>query len=306
MDSRINEIKKASWIAIIGNIILAGLKIAGGLISGSVAVLSDGIDSATDIVTSVITLITARIISKKPNAQYPYGYGRAETIAAKVLSFIIFFVGVQLFYSTLLRIINGDTPETPAVIAIYITLISIAGKLLLSYFLFKTGKKIQSSMIIANAKNMRNDIFISLAVLTGLVFTFLLNLTILDLLTALAVSIWIVKTAFGIFMETSMELMDGNKNTHIYNNIFKAVETVKGASNPHRTRVRKLANMYVIDLDIEVDKNLNVSEAHKIAQEVENSIKRKVENVYDIIVHIEPEGNIEVNEKYGLSKDNIK
>ena len=122
MDYRINEIKKASWIAIIGNIILAVLKIAGGLISGSVAVISDGIDSVTDIVTSFITLVTTRIISKKPDVKYPYGYGRAETIAAKGLSFIIFFVGVQLFYSTLMRIIIGDTTKMPSVIAIYITL----------------------------------------------------------------------------------------------------------------------------------------------------------------------------------------
>lgn len=302
---RIKEIKKASWIAIIGNLILAALKISLGLVSGSLAVVGDGIDSTTDIVTSFITLYTARIISKKPDIKYPYGYGRAETIAAKVLSFVIFFVGAQFFYSTLMRLINGSSAQMPSVLAIYVTLISIGGKIFLTYFQFKTGKITKSPMLIANARNMRNDIMISVTVLTGLIFTNLLNLPLLDLLTALAVSIWIIKTAFEIFMETNMELMDGIKDHSIYNNIFKAVESVKGASNPHRTRVRRMANMYIIDLDIEVDKTLKVSEAHTIAQKVESSIKKNIENVYDVIVHIEPLGNVEIKEKYGLSRNEV-
>ncbi|MCD4745487.1 MAG: cation diffusion facilitator family transporter [Bacteroidales bacterium] len=305
MKSRSEEIVRASWIGIIGNTILAVLKITIGFISGSLAVIGDGIDSSIDILTFFITLFTAKIISKPPDIKYPYGYKKAETLATKVLAFIIFFVGAQFFISTISRIINGIEHEIPSIIAIYVTILSIAGKGVLSFWQYKIAKRTESSMLFANAKNMRNDIIISISVLLGLFFTFILEMPVLDIITAMAVSIWIMKTAFEIFMETNTELMDGVKDTTIYHKIIKAVDSVKGAYNPHRIRVRKTSNLFFIDLDVEVDKNIKVSEAHQIAKNVENKLKENIDNIYDILVHIEPLGNIEKDEHYGVSKDNI-
>ena len=300
---RNHKIKKASWVGIIGNSILAAAKIIIGFISGSLAVVGDGIDTATDILTYIVTLLAARIMNKPPNYKYPYGYSRAEAVATKALSFIIFFAGAQLFLSTLLRLIKGEANELPTLLAIYITIISILSKAALAFYQFKVGKKIESNMLIANAKNMRNDILISGSVLVGLVFTQVLHLPILDLITALAVSIWIMKAGFEIFMETSRELMDGVDNPDIYYKIFDSVEEA-GASHPHRVRIRKHSNLYTVALDIEVDGKLNVEEGHKVAKKVENAIKENIENVYDVMVHIEPSGNIE-KEKYGLSRNKM-
>lgn len=300
---RNKKIKKASWIGIIGNTILAIAKIVIGFISGSLAVIGDGIDTATDILTYMITLVAARIMNKPPNYKYPYGYTRAEAVATKVLSFIIFFAGAQLFFSTLIRLIKSEATELPTMLAIYVTVFSILSKAGLAFYQFKVGKKIQSNMLIANAKNMRNDILISGSVLTGLVFTQVFHLPILDLITALAVSIWIMKAGFEIFMESSRELMDGSDNPEIYYKIFDAVEEV-GAVNPHKVRIRKHSNMYTVALDIEMDGKLTIEEGHKMAKKVENIIKEKVENVYDVLVHVEPKGNVE-KEKFGLSRGNI-
>lgn len=301
---RNKKIKQASWVGIIGNSLLAILKIVVGFLSGSLAVVGDGIDTATDILTYMITLLAARIMNKPPNYKYPYGYNRAEAVATKALSFVIFFAGAQLFLSTLIRLIKGESHEIPAMLAIYVTVVSIVSKAGLAFYQFKIGKKIESNMLIANAKNMRNDILISLSVLVGLVFTFLLKLPILDMLTAIAVSIWIMKAGFEIFIETSRELMDGTDNPELYYKIFDAVEEVGGA-NPHRVRVRKHSNLYTVDLDIEVDGKLSIEEGHKISMDVEINIRKKVDNVYDVLVHIEPEGNIE-KEKFGLSRENIE
>ena len=297
---RNQQIKKASWVGIIGNTILAILKIVIGFISGSLAVIGDGIDTATDIVTYFITLVAARIMNKPPNYKYPYGYNRAEAVATKVLSFVIFFAGAQLFFSTLLKLIQNEPHELPTLFAIYVTIFSVFSKAGLAFYQFKVGRQIESKMLIANAKNMRNDIVLSATVLTGLVFTQILHLPILDLIAAMAVSIWIMKVAFGIFMETSRELMDGVDNPEIYYKIFDAVEEV-GAANPHRVRIRKHSNLYTIGLDIEVDGNMTIEEGHVIAKKVENNIKKQIENVYDVMVHVEPSGNIE-KEKYGLSR----
>jgi len=300
------QIKRAAWIAIIGNTILAVLKVVLGLISGSMAVIGDGIDTTTDIIISSVILIAAGIIARPPDKMHPYGHNRAEVIATKVVSFFIFFAGAQLALKVFMKILEGTSIQFPSVIAIYVTLGSIVGKILLSISQFRSGKKTQSPMLIANGKNMFNDIFISVGVMVGLMFTFLIHLPIIDSIVAFAISIWIMKTAVKVFMETNIEIMDGVKDHSLYDTIFTAVNTVEDASNPHRTRIRQLGNMYVIDLDIEVDDTLSVSEAHKIAVEVEEKIKGSIGNVYDIIVHVEPLGNIEVDEKYGLSDSDIK
>jgi len=302
-DLRNFQIKKASWVGIIGNTLLAVAKIVIGFISGSMAVIGDGIDTATDILTYFITLIAARIMNKPPNYKYPYGYSRAEAVATKALSFVIFFAGAQLFYTTVFRLIKNEQLELPSLLAIYVTVFSIISKAALAFYQFKIGKKIQSNMLIANAKNMRNDILLSTSVLTGLLFTQVLNLPILDLITALAISIWIMRAGFEIFMDTSRELMDGSDNPEIYYKIFDAVESV-GAVNPHRVRIRKHSNMFTVALDIEMDGNLSIEDGHKMAKLVEKSIKQNVENVYDVLVHVEPKGNVE-KEKFGLSRENI-
>ncbi|MGC9341555.1 MAG: cation diffusion facilitator family transporter [Bacteroidales bacterium] len=306
MDTRQKTIIQSSWISIAGNLVLALLKIIVGLVAGSMAVVADGIDSASDIATSFITLITARLLSRPPNIKYPYGYEKADTVATKALSFIIFFAGAQLGISTLTRIINGEIPEVPSMLAIYVTLFSIVSKLSLSRYLIKTGKKVNSAMLEANGKNMQNDVIISTSVLVGLVFTFVLNLPILDLITALAVSIWIMKVALQIFFKTNTELMDGMKDPILYCELFNAVKKVKGAHNPHRVRVRKIGNYHMISMDIEVEPLMTVNDAHEIAWKVETEIKRNLPNVYDIVVHIEPLGNVEKGEKFGLREKDVE
>ena len=156
-------------------------------------------------------------------------------------------------------------------------------------------------MLIANGKNMQSDILISISVLIGLAFTYLLHIPVLDSITAVAVSLWIMKTAFQIFMDSNTELMDGMEEPAIYTTIFQAVESIDGVANPHRTRVRRLAHLYIIDIDIEVDGKLSVAAAHQLAVQVEETIKRNLDNVYDIMVHVEPLGNVEQEEKYGIS-----
>ncbi len=305
MQSKDKAIKKASWISIWGNAFLSVSKIIIGFVSGSMAVLADGIDSASDIVTSVITLFTARIIAKPPDIRFPYGYEKADTIASKVLAFIIFFAGAQLFISTLTNLIENEIREMPSKIAIYVTVISIFGKFFLAFYQFKVGKKVKSSMLVANAKNMQNDVIISLSVLLGLVFTFIFKLPILDILTAFAVSGWIMYVAFKIFMESNVELMDGIEDTGIYKTIIEAVEKVDGAKNPHHIRVRQRNNTYLISLDVEVNENLSVKVSHEIAHKVDASIRSSIENVYDIRVHVEPEGVHHPTEVYGVSAKDI-
>lgn len=293
---------RTSWISTLGNGLLSIGKLIVGFITGSLAVISDGIDSASDVVVSIVMIYTSRIVSRPPDKAHVYGYEKAEGIATKILSMIIFYAGMQMLVSSLKSIFSGVERELPGMLAIYITIFSIIGKLCLSYYQFKQGKKIESQMLIANAKNMRNDVLISAGVLVGLFFTTILKLPILDTITGLIISLFILRTAIGIFMDSNTELMDGVKDTSVYDKIFEAVEETSNASNPHRVRSRSVGGMYMISLDIEVDGKISITEAHKIANEVEDRIRGKIPNVYDIRIHVEPEGISRDGEKFGLEK----
>ncbi|MDR0982294.1 MAG: cation diffusion facilitator family transporter [Culturomica sp.] len=296
---------KVSWVSTIGNSILSAAKITLGIIAGSMAVTGDGIDSATDVVISIVMIITARIMQRPPNRKYAYGYEKAEGIATKVLSLVILYAGIQMLITTGGSLWSSETRELPSMIAIYVTVFSILGKISLAVYQFRQGKKVNSSMLMANAKNMRNDVIISVSVLLGLFFTFILRMPILDSITGLLISVYIIRSAILIFIDANIELMDGVKDVSVYEKIFKAVEAVPGALNPHRVRSRQIGNMYMIALDIEADGGITLCEAHKIAEKVEQSIKSSVENVYDIIVHVEPLGNEQANERYGLDKSSL-
>ncbi len=302
MKPREKKIIFASRIAIFGNAALAAMKITAGLIAGSLAVVADGVDSASDILTSLITLYTAYIIAKPPDLKYPYGYQKADTLATKLLAFIIFFAGAQLAISSFSKLLHPIDPVLPKAFVLYIVGVSIVGKLLLSWYLHKTGKQIESAMLIANARNMQNDVVISVSVLLGLVFTFVFNMPVIDIITAFLVSFYIMFIAFRIFMETNRELMDGIDSPEIYRQVLTAAKRVGGVANPHRIRVRKMANLYVIALDIEMDGKLTLSEAHRAGEQVEAEIKKAVANVYDVLLHIEPIGNAEPHEVFGVSE----
>jgi cation diffusion facilitator family transporter len=296
---------RTSWISVIGNALLSLLKIVVGLLSGSLAVLSDGLDSASDVVTSLIILLTSNIISRPPNAKYVYGRTKAENVASTILSFVIFFMGCQILFSAIGKILHPQSAEMPSMLAIWVTIISIVGKLLLAWYQFRQGKRVNSSMLIANAVNMRNDVIISLGVLIGLACTFLMKMPILDPIIASLIGLYIIWSAIGIFKDANVVLMDGVEDTSVYEKIIQAVEKIPGTSNPHRIRSSYVGDKYNIVLDIEVDGSLILSDAHHIAQEVEESIKKEIGNVYDVVVHVEPIGDKHCEEKYGINKDNL-
>ncbi len=302
---RAGRIIVASWISIAGNGLLAALKSVVGFLSGSAAVVSDGIDSGLDVLTSAITLVAARITSKPPDIDHPYGHSRVETIATKSVSFIILFAGAQLAWRTVGQLVRGAPQDLPSELAIWVTVASIVGKSALAAHKRSVGRRMNSAMLIADAKNMLADIVISIGVLTGLLFTYLFNTPVIDSIVALLISLWIMFVAFRIFVETNTELMEGYKDRETYQRIFRAVDAVPGAEHPHRTRVRTIGSMQIVDLDIEVDGDLTVREAHEIARQTEQAIKGAVGNVYDVLVHVEPVGNVENRERYGLSRKKL-
>ncbi|MDR2939283.1 MAG: cation diffusion facilitator family transporter, partial [Clostridiales bacterium] len=228
-DDKAKYIKAAAVIGLTGNSILAAIKIILGVISGSGALIGDGIDSSADVLISIITLAVVKIISRPADENHPWGHGRAETVAVAVLSFVLFFAGAQLIFRSFSALISGTQQGAPSTIALAAVLISVVGKILLAYSQYILGKRSGSAMIKANAKNMAGDVVISLGVLAGLIISNVTGSGIADTIIALLVGAWVIKTAVGIFLDANLELMDGTSGMEQYNIVFDAVKAVEGA-----------------------------------------------------------------------------
>ncbi|MEJ5256722.1 MAG: cation diffusion facilitator family transporter [Fervidobacterium sp.] len=294
------KLRQVAIIAVATNLLLAVLKVTVGLIFKSMAVLADGIDTSTDILTSS-TMLLATIISRRPpDKEHPYGHQKAENIGAKIISFVVFYAGVSLLIESLHRLITGRYQVLEGFLPLLVAVLSVAGKTFLFTIEYSTGKKYKSNSMIAEAKNMRNDILLS-----GLVFLGVglnkIGLAWMDPLIGVVMSGIIIKVAWEVFEENAHELMDGLKEEEmwIYENIFKVCKEC-GALNPHKVRVRKVGGKFDIDMDIEVTGTMSVKEAHDITK----CIKRKLSDtkeIYDVVIHVEPEENDET-EPFGLSE----
>ncbi|HSV57007.1 MAG TPA: cation diffusion facilitator family transporter, partial [Magnetospirillaceae bacterium] len=207
-------------------------------------------------------------------------------------------------------LLRPEPPAVPYPAALAVTVFSMAGKGLLAWSQFRYGFLADSAMLRANGKNMVGDILISAAVLGGLLLSVVAGIPAADPVAAMAVGLWVARNAFGIFREANLELMDGNADASFYGLVFEAVRAVPGAGKPHRARMRRIAGAWDIDLDIEVDGNLTIQEAHGVAVAVEREIRSRVDNVFDIVVHMEPAGSSgeelhENGEGYGLDEGSL-
>ncbi len=297
---------QTSWLGIIINSILAIAKITLGLIGNSFSLIADGIDSASDIITYVISLIVGHIIDKKPDQRFSYGYQRAETIAAKSLSMIILFAGLQLLVECIKRLFDStEAPSPPDLWITSIAAISIVMKLSFSLYQSKLAIKWNSSLLRVNALNMKHDAFLSFVVLISILVSHFFHNSLIDIIAAAFISIWILYSSYLLFIENSLELMDAIEDPNLYKKIFIIIESFEDIKNPHRLKLRKISSLYSLSFDIELPPDMSVKESHVIIEKLEAKLVEEIDNLYDIVIHVEPIGNYEPHESYGLKREDI-
>lgn len=297
---------RSSLISIFTNAFLALLKIFIGFFTKSMAILADGLDTATDILTSFMTLIAGKISNKPPDIKHPYGHERAETIATKVVSLIIIYAGFEVLFNSIKRLINKEVIIENALYVVVIAFISVITKFILYKYRLSVGRKIHSNAIIADALNMKNDILTSSSVLIGMLVLYFTDIWWLDSVIAIFVSFMILKTGFEQFMESSNEFMESSPELkEIYNLVIAESQKCTCVKNPHKIRARKFGYKIFVDMHIELPPNMTVKEANDISAKLEQKIKEKNNYIRDIVIHIEPYGNVE-KECFGINSENIK
>jgi cation diffusion facilitator family transporter len=286
-----NTERAAQNIALISLLASAGLaaaKILVGLAANSVAVVSDGIESSTDCLTSGLVLAGLWIASKPPDRDHPYGHGRFETLAGLALGVILAVVGTLICLQSLAA---RNEPHATASFAIWPLIASISIKGALASAKFRIGRRTGSTSIRADASHDLTDIFSSGVALIGVALAITQhNMTAADHYGGFAVGVIVIFVGLRVARETTMQLVDTMPDPAQMQEIRTAAMIVPGARGVEKCFARKTGLRYHVDLHLEVDPEMSVRDSHEIARAVKNAIKAHVRWVEDVLVHVEPFG----------------
>jgi cation diffusion facilitator family transporter len=284
------KVARQSYAAKLMLIVVGGLivlKVAVAVITGSISILAQAVDSSLDLLAVLVTLVAIRIATKPADREHPFGHGKVENIAAMVQAGLIFAVGGSIIYSAVHRIIVGATVELPEA-GIGVMLVSMIVSIFLSRYLFKVSRAVDSIALQANAQNIAVDVYSTAAVLVGLVAVRFTGLTILDPIIALAVAGLILKTGYDVLRRSFGGLIDVK--------LPEAEEAVIRACIMkynyrmvafHDLRTRKAGSYRYIDLHLVMPKNESVEEAHRVCDRLEKDIRKRLPRAH-ITIHVEP------------------
>jgi cation diffusion facilitator family transporter len=275
---------RLSLAVVIGLIIL---KIAVAIITGSISILAQAVDSFLDLFAVIITFFAIVIAARPADEEHPFGHGKVENIAAMVQAMLIFTAGGLIIYSAVRRIITGTTLAL-AEAGIGVMLISIVASIFLSRHLLKVSRAVDSIALQANARNIATDVYSAAAVLAGLIAIRFTGLNILDPIIALLVALLILKVAYDVLRESFGGLIDVKlpevEEIEIKSCIIEHYSEVVGF---HKLRTRKAGSQRYIDLHLVMPKNASVEEAHKMCDHLEQDIKMRLHHA-SVVIHVEP------------------
>ncbi len=290
---RIIRARKVTLIGFIMNIFLTAGKLFAGYFGKSAALIADGIHSLSDLLTDLIVLVFIDVSGKGKDSNHKYGHGKFETFATMLVSFALMMVGIGIFWSGLKNIIHtvkGEIIEQPGLIALIVAVTSIIIKEVLFWYTYKTGGRISSKVIIANAWHHRSDALSSIGVTLGVSCAIFLGESwrILDPVASILVSFFIVKVAWNLGKPSVGELLESSLPPEEENEIKFIIESVPGVKNHHNLMTRRIGNIMAVEVNVEVDKNLSVEASHEIATEIEMALRNRYGKQTHIGVHIEP------------------
>lgn len=285
--------ERAAWLGIIGNILLAVMKGIVGFWSGSKALIADAANSASDVASSFAVLIGLKAARIPPDEDHPYGHGKAEPIAAIIVSILLILVGVEIGISSIRSMIEG-VDASPHWAAIIVLLVSIVAKEALFQYKYRLGKKHGSQALITVAWDHRSDVYASLAALIGVggaVIGARLEIPLLyylDPLAGLFVSLIVIKMGYHLIMEAIHNTMDHVLHEEDTKDLFATIEKVPGVIQVDDLRAREHGHYVIVDVKIGVHPKMTVAEGHRIGKQVKKSLMTHHSHVSDVFVHINP------------------
>jgi cation diffusion facilitator family transporter len=270
------------WI----NACLMVVKLLAGYFGNSEAVFADGLESACDFVAILSAMIALKIGRKSFDHEHPYGHGKAESIAAIMVSLVISATGCGIFYKSITTIVERDYVE-PQLIAVLVALATIIIKETLYRYTQSVSRQLGSPAVEAIAKDHRKDALTSVATLIGVGGAYF-GVVLMDPLAAGLTAIFIFYIGWKTFLSATHDLMDGQPSRELITNITAIAERVPGIEHIHEIRGRRSGQYLIIDLKLDMDPDMTVKRSHEITVEVKRLIFEHFPNVGDVMVHINP------------------
>jgi cation diffusion facilitator family transporter len=276
---------KITVFGLVTNIVLFFLKLIGGIVSGSLALLSDSFNSLMDILASLAIFFAVRIGAKTADQDHPFGHRRAEPIAGLIVAIFAAILGFEVISDAFRGFFEPRDLDISLVIFIII-IASIVIKIYMYILFRREGKKLKSPALLASSVDYRNDILVSSSVLLGTLFGYF-GYPVGDTIVALFIGCFIVYSGFKIGMENVDFLMGKVPSVDIIEHLKEKALSISGVMQLNEVRAHYLGNFIQVEIHIEVDKRLSTEKSHEIGKKVQDLLQEE-EIVDYAFVHVDP------------------
>lgn len=282
------------------NILLLAFKFAAGILGHSAAMIADAIHSLTDFVTDAIVLVFVRLGSKPTDRDHDYGHGKYETLASAIIGVSLLVVGMMICYSGVTKTYHamcGEPLQQPGFIALAAAVASVVLKEWAYRFTVRVGRRCHSEAVVANAWHHRSDALSSVGTTVGIGGAIILGekWAVLDQLTAIVVSFFIMKAAWSVLSKAVDELTDGSLPKETEDEIESIVSEDNEVSVVHNLCTRRIGNRIAIEMHVRMPGETSLYVAHRHATEIEQRLKQRFGADTHISIHLEP---VKVNGHY--------
>lgn len=282
------------------NILLLAFKFAAGILGHSAAMIADAIHSLTDFVTDAIVLVFVRLGSKPTDRDHDYGHGKYETLASAIIGVSLLVVGMMICYSGVTKTYHamcGEPLQQPGFIALAAAVASVVLKEWAYRFTVRVGRRCHSEAVVANAWHHRSDALSSVGTTVGIGGAIILGekWAVLDPLTAIVVSFFIMKAAWSVLSKAVDELTDGSLPKETEDEIESIVSEDNEVSVVHNLCTRRIGNRIAIEMHVRMPGETSLYVAHHHATEIEKRLKQRFGADTHISIHLEP---VKVNGHY--------
>lgn len=282
-------IRNLSLVSLIGNTVLSGFKMFAGIAGNSGAMISDAIHSFSDVLTTLIAWIGVKVSKKDADDSHPYGHERLECAASLILGLVLMITGIGVGRVGVENILSGnyETLAIPSAIALAAAVVSIIGMEAMYWYTRYYAKLIHSTAFLADAWHHRSDALSSIGSLLGIAGA-MLGFPVLDSAASVVICLFIVKVAYDITKDAFIKMLDTSCGKEYEKNLREYVLSQQDVAGVDLLHSRMFGNKTYIDLEISVDGDKSLWEAHEVAERVHRNVEQQFSDVKHIMIHVNP------------------
>jgi len=283
---------RAAALSIASNTLLIALKLAAGAITGSVAIITEAMHSAVDLIASIVAFVSVRTSDKPADLDHPYGHDKFENLAAAIEAMLILVGAGVIVFESVRRLSSGAEVHSLG-IGIAVIAFSVLANVVVSMVLARRARETESPALEGDAAHLRTDAATSAAVLLGLVIVEVTGAAWLDPVIALAVAAAIVYAGIKLLMRASRVLVDEALPPEELDAVRTAIEAFgpRGVCGHHKLRARRAGSRRYVDLHVQFVGGTTLEDAHETAHRLQDAIGERLRGA-DVLIHLEPEASV--------------